>query len=286
MAKCRKMKSLFLESLYGELDMDGKESLKRHLAGCRECSEEYEKMSRTLMTMSKKAVPDPGREFWDSYWDRLELRMKKVDLLEPSGAFRQKSSRIRFGFFPRWVYGTAGAVAILAAGILIGRLFFSRPVIISRPAPTGGASVLPASSAGDLALRTSRYFERSKVILLALVNFDPGKKDVDGLHLPRQREVSNELVKEASALKGDLKKAKQRQLEKLVGDLEVILMQIANLKSEVDLPTVEIIKAGVERRDLLFKISLSEMRQTDKKSRGQGPHARKSGPIAPTASII
>jgi len=280
------MKGLFLASLYGELDMDRKESLKRHLAGCRECSEEYEKMAQTLMTMSKKAAPDPGQQFWDGYWDKLELRMKKDGLFETLEAKTQKSPRVRFGFFPRWAYGAAGAVAILAVGILIGRLFFSRPVVLSRPASTGTPSILPASSAEDLALRTSRYFERSKVILLALVNFDPGKKDVDGLHLPRQREVSNELVKEASALKGDLKKAKQRQLEKLVGDLEVILMQIANLKSEVDLPTVEIIKAGVERRDLLFKISLSEMRQTDKKSRGQGPHARKSGPIAPTASII
>ncbi len=93
-------------------------------------------------------------------------------------------------------------------------------------------------------------------------------------------------MKEAPALKGDLKNAKERQLEKLVGNLEVILMQIANLKSEYDLPTVEIIKAGVEQNDVLFKISLSEMRQTEKKSRVQGPHTRKSDSDAPTASTI
>ena len=286
MGECRKMKSLFLESLYGELDMDRKEYLKRHLAGCRECSEEYEKMAKTLMTMSKKAMPDPGQEFWDGYWDRLELRMKGDGLFEPSAAGAQKRPRIRFGLFPRWTYGAAVAVAILAMGILIGRLFFSRPVILSRPAPIGTPSVLPASSAGDLTLRTSRYFERSKVILLALVNFDPEKQDVYGLSLSRQKEVSTELVKEASALKSDLKNAKERQLEKLVGDLEVILMQIANLKSEYDLPTVEIIKAGVENKDVLFKISLNEMRRTEKKSRVQGPHVRKSDSAAPTASNI
>jgi hypothetical protein len=286
MAECRKMKSLFLESLYGELDMDRKESLKRHLAGCRECSEEYEKMAVTLRTMSKKAAPDPGQEFWDGYWDKLELRMKRDGLFEPSAAESRKRPRIRFGFFPRWAYGAAGAVAILAVGILIGRLFFSRPVILSRQAPTGTPSVLPASGTGDLTLRTSRYLERSKVILLALVNFDPEKQDVYGLNLPRQKEVSNELVKEASALKGDLKNAKERKLEKLVGDLEVILMQIANLKSEYDLPTVEIIKAGVENKDVLFKISLNEMRRTEKKSRAQGPPARKSDPNATTASNI
>ena len=286
MAECRKMKSLFLESLYGELDMDRKEFLKRHLAGCRECSKEYEKMAQTLRTMSKKTTPDPGQEFWDGYWDKLELRMKGDGLFEPSASGAQKRIGIRFGSFPRWAYGAAGAVAILAMGILMGRLFFSRSVIINRPVPTSTPSVLPASSAADLTLRTSRYFERSKVILLALVNFDPEKQDVYGLNLPRQKEVSNELVKEASALKSDLKNAKERQLEKLVGDLEVILMQIANLKSESDLPTVEIIKAGVENKDVLFKISLNEMRRTEKKSRVQGPHARKSDSAAPTASNI
>jgi hypothetical protein len=286
MAECRKMKSLFLESLYGELNMDRKESLKRHLAGCRECSEEYGKMAETLRTMSKKAMPDPGQEFWDGYWDRLELRMKGEAILGTGEEEVQKRSRIRFGFFPRWAYGAAGAVTILAAGILIGRLFFSRPIIVGRQAPAGAPVVLPASSAGDLTLRTSRYFERSKVILLALVNFDPEKQDVYGLNLPKQKEVSNQLVKEASALKSDLKNAKERKLEKLVGDLEVILMQIANLKSENDLPTVEIIKAGVENKDVLFKISLNEMRRTEKKSRVQGPHARKSDSAAPTASNI
>jgi hypothetical protein len=286
MGECRKMKSLFLESLYGELDMDRKESLKRHLAGCRECSEEYEKMAETHRTMNKKAVPDPGQEFWDGYWDKLELRMKRDGLFDPLETEAPKRHRIRFGFFPRWTYGAAGAVTILAVGILIGRLFFSRPVIISRPGPAGTPSVLPPSGTGDLTLRTTRYFERSKVILLALVNFDPENKDIDGLHLPRQKEVSRELVKEASALKGDLKKAKERQLQKLVGDLEVILMQIANLKSEYDLRTVEIIKAGVERKDVLFKIRLSEMRQTEEKSRAQGLPARKSEPAAPTASTI
>jgi hypothetical protein len=63
-------------------------------------------------------------------------------------------------------------------------------------------------------------------------------------------------------------------------------MQIANLKSEYDLPTVEIIKAGVENKDVLFKISLNEMRRAEKKGRVQGPHALKSDSTAPTASTI
>jgi len=285
MGECRKMKGLFLESLYGELDMDRKEPLKRHLAACRKCSEEYEKMARTLRTMSGRTTPDPGRDFWDGYWDKLEQRMRKEGVFEPRAADVRERPRIRSGFFLHWGYRAAGAIAILAVGILIGRLFLSRPVTIKRQVQSGAPSVLPAASSGDLTSRTSRYLERSKVILLALVNFDPGKQDVYGLNLPRQKEVSGELVKEASILKGELRTAKERQLEKLVGDLEMILMQIANLKSEADLPTVEIIRAGVEHKDILFKISLNEMRRADK-SRAAAPPAQKSNPPAKTGSKI
>ena len=158
----------------------------------------------------------------------------------------------------------------MAAGILIGRLTLPRPGAVPGPAVLASrdaAAVPSVVPAAGLAQRTTRYLDRSKVILLALVNFDGGTKDIAGLNLLRQKEKSQELVKEASILKGDLRAAKERQLERLVGELELILVQIANLKSEADLSSVEIIKAGVELKDVLFKINLSEMRRADEKNR-------------------
>jgi hypothetical protein len=87
------------------------------------------------------------------------------------------------------------------------------------------------------------------------------------LNLPRQKEMSRELVNEASVLRGDLKAAKERRLERLIGELEMILVQLANLKAEADLPSIEIIKAGAELKDVLFKINLSEMRRESDKVR-------------------
>jgi hypothetical protein len=51
-----------------------------------------------------------------------------------------------------------------------------------------------------------------------------------------------------------------RRLEKLVGDLELILMQIANLEEKEDLPEIELVKDGVDRKGLLLKINLEQMR--------------------------
>ena len=50
----------------------------------------------------------------------------------------------------------------------------------------------------------------------------------------------------------------------MVSDLEVILMQIANLESDYDLPAIEMVKSGVERRGIFLKINIEEMEKNQK----------------------
>jgi hypothetical protein len=283
MSRCGRTKDLFLDSLYGELDPGREAGLMKHLDVCPDCREEYEAMARTLVTMGRREAADPGAAYWDGYYGDLERRMAAEGVFAPAPQTAAKDSPARdrapFVRIPRLAFGAMGAVALLAAGILIGRLTLdrARPAGSVAAAAAGGTAVVPAAAASDLSLRTSRYIDRSKVILLALVNFDGVSKDIAGLNLPRQKEMSQALVKEASGLKGDLKAAKERQLERLVADLELILVQIANLKAEADLSSVEIIKAGAASKDILFQINLSEMRRADDKSRP----APKAGPGAP-----
>lgn len=280
MSRCGKIKDLFLESLYGELDSGREAALARHLDECRSCREEYDAMARTLVVMGAKRPADPGDEYWAGYFGKLERRIASEGAAEPSRRAPRRRLRVPYALVPRWAYSAAGALVLVAAGILIGRLTLQRTpagpdslALAPRPAAAAPA-VIPAAG---LAQRTTRYLDRSKVILLALVNFDGGTKDIAGLNLPRQKEMSQALVKEASGLKGDLKVAKERQLERLVSDLELILIQIANLKAEADLSSVEIIKAGAASKDILFQISLSEMRREGDKNRP----VLKSGPGAP-----
>jgi len=284
MSRCGRTKDLFLDSLYGELDPAREAELMKHLDACPACREEYEAMARTLVTMGRRQPADPGAAYWDGYYDKLERRMAADGVFAPAPQTGTKArpAGVRAPFFrlPRFVFGAAGALALLAAGILIGRLTLHRAQQgpgLAAGAPASGTAVVPAAMSSDLSTRTSRYLDRSKVILLALVNFDGASKDIAGLNLPRQKEMSQALVKEASALKTDLRAAKQRQLERLVGDLELILVQIANLKAEADLSSVEIVKAGAESKDILFQINLSEMRR---QAAASGPDA-KSGPGAP-----
>ena len=120
---------------------------------------------------------------------------------------------------------------------------------------------MPVQTA-SLEARADRYLERSKVLLLGLVNMEPGQES-RLLNLEREREVAHELIEESGALKAELSDANQRLLRALIDDLEVILLQIANLEAQYDHSAIEMVQRGVDRRAILLKINVTEMHRDD-----------------------
>lgn len=246
MRTCRYWRRRIPEAVYGELDARTREALERHLAGCGGCSGVYEGMASAVRKMDVRPAPDRNPDYWDEYWDRLQRRMAREAGAppEPRRAFA----------LPRWAYGAAGALAILVLGIFIGRTFFLPP-----PEPVRTVrSVSPG--AASMPLRASRYLKRSRVLLLAVVNSDLQAEEYFSLNLPLQKKASEQLALESAALKKDLGSS-DRRLERLITDLETILLQIANLRPDPDPTAIEFIKEGIETGDLLFKINLTEARQ-------------------------
>ncbi len=71
--------------------------------------------------------------------------------------------------------------------------------------------------------------------------------------------MSRGLAAEAPALRSALDAGGEKRLRALVADLEIILMQIANLEAGQDLEGVELVKQGVERKGIFLKIDLDRM---------------------------
>jgi len=253
MFECRNQRRKLREWMAGTLDAAGRAELDRHAAACPACRKEWQGLQEVIMGTEKRRAPDPGPEYWDRYWERLQMRLETgaAPLVRPA-AVRRFPLR-RHPFWHRLALPSAAA-ALIVAGIMVGR-WSTRPL---RPS-TGSAfpGILQASA---LESRTDRYLDRSKRILLALVNDIPADKDVYGLDLPGRKTASRALVREAADLRGDLAKAKKRRLERLVSDLQTILLQIANLKAGDGLDAVDIIRAGIEGRDVIFQINLARMR--------------------------
>ncbi|HUT08654.1 MAG TPA: zf-HC2 domain-containing protein [Candidatus Latescibacteria bacterium] len=250
MISCRIAKDRMIEALYGELGPSDKERFDGHLRSCPDCASEYSVLGATLRVMDQRERPDPGPAFWDGFWDRLSRRKVWEEAGEaPRTSLGARLVRALSGL-PRWSYQAAGAAALLFVGILIG----SR--LIAPPAPVPTAAVSAPSGA---IVQAENFAERSKILLLGLVNYDAATEDAYAFDLGRKKTMSRELAAEAPAIRGALNERGQKRLRDLVSDLEVIMMQIANLGSGQDVEGVELIKQGVDRRGIFLKIDLDRM---------------------------
>jgi hypothetical protein len=265
MNKCKRCRSLFLEHFYGELDPSKKKFFDDHMSFCEKCRSRFVEMEAVLQLTSKRVRPEPPEEFWDSYEKKLAQRVKTEEASGLEHESPRKNLGRRFGIAPKWTYQAAAAVALIVIGIFIGKALFSPQVPGVQHASQQPDLITQPQPESVLVNRSQDYIDRSKLILLALVNFDPAVEDPYGLDLPYQKQVSGELVEEASYLKKELAGSDQERLENLITSLEIILLQIANLESENDLDAIELVRDGITSQGLLMEINLSDLRRSMKK---------------------
>ncbi len=265
MNDCKKCRDVLIEALYDELGPSEKEAFERHLEACPECAAERAALAGTLRTMDRRERPDPGTEFWDGYWDRLSRRM----IWEATRENRRPSPVARL---PRWVFQAAGAAALVLVGILIGRLALG-PSGGTGKTPAAGGPAIAGAAAGSpspAVVQAADFVDRSQVLLLGLVNYDPATEDAYAFDFDGKKAASRALLAQAPAIRKGLEGPGGRRLRDLVSDLEVIMMQIANLESGQDLEGVAMVKQGVDRKGLFLRIDLAKM------GRGAAPAPKKS----------
>ncbi len=273
MNKCQACRDRMIEAYYGELDPAHRAAFEGHQAACPDCREEYAGLGRTLRLMDKRERPDPGPEFWDGYWDRLSRRLVWETADTEARLSLLERLRRSFARLPRWSLQAAGALALLLIGIYIGSRLIGptgRLPVTTAAGRQGAAPTAAVVQAGD-------FLERSKVLLLGLVNYDPATEDAYAFDLPGKKAASRRLVAEAPAIRQGLDGPGQRRLRDLVADLEVIMMQIANLESGQDLEGVEMIKQGVDQKGLFLKIDLDRMAR-EARGGAPAPQGQRPGP--------
>lgn len=256
-----------MEYFYGDMDSKKRRFFDDHLSSCKKCRSRFAEMDAVLQFTGQRVRPEPSEEFWDLYEKNLTQRIKKEETSGIDHESRREKRARGISFAPKWAYQAAAAVGLIIIGVFIGRALFSPKVPGVQHAMEQPGHITTSQPEATLVHRSQDYIERSKLILLALVNFDPSAEDPYALDLPYQKQVSRELVEEASFLKKELAESDQERLENLITSLEIILLQIANLESENDLEAIELVKDGIDNRGILMEINLSDLRLSMKKGR-------------------
>jgi hypothetical protein len=267
------------EYLRGELPPADEERIRVHVGSCKECSNRFAELEEILGAMSvSRQRPSDARSdlYWQHFSEKVERRIEAESGRRMESSFVSRLLDALLEHKKPFGVGFASALSLVALAFAAWSLWFNpastnvahEEVPGLRP-QTGPLMNVERTS---LERRADDYLERSKVLLIGLINADPGEMTDSSPLMKRQREVSRSLLHESTELSSALNDPSQRQLKELVSDLGLILMQIANLESDHAVQGVQIVRSGVEQNGILFKINLEEIqRATHRGSQRNAP---------------
>jgi hypothetical protein len=146
-----------------------------------------------------------------------------------------------------------GAVALLViSGVVSWQLLRHEP-----PPPVARTTVAqrtaPAVKPRSADTRVQDYLRKSRILLVGIANMPTGKDEP--LDLKPEREASRALVREARYLR---QQDIDPRSERLMEDMEKVLITLSNTREQTAFPELAIIRGGIERENLLFKIRITE----------------------------
>lgn len=245
MTECNHIQDLMQDVLAGSAAQGGRPRLEEHLASCDACRGEWALLQQ--ITAVPVSLSDPGEAFWEGYHDQLVERMDREASSDSTPA------RI-VHLIPRRAMQVAAAIVLISMGVLLGRTTLSDDVTSSATTETRADLVALDAEAFSV-------LDRSRTLLLDVVNFDVAQDRPADLNLNHRQDAANRLVRETADLRNRLSEAERQRMINLLSDLEVILLQLAHMDAEVDLPQIEMMQQGMDRKAILFKIDIESMHQ-------------------------
>jgi len=233
----------------GTLAEDERASVEEHLRECAGCSAELESLKEAREVLTP-ADGTPADRLPESYWTGFA---NSVEASLPNTGPRRLTLPHAIAGIPlrrrlRHAIAFAGALATCAIVFLLLREPGPGPAPSTEVRP--GLAELPVDTVG---LRMERYLKRSKALLVGLHNAELG--ETAPLPPAVERRLSRQLAEEARLLR---RQPLDPRGSRLVDDLEKIFIGLANAGDEQWKPAVEIVRAGVEEENLLFKIRMAE----------------------------
>lgn len=229
------------------------ERVRTHASTCPVCRGDLAAMREALGlldTVGARSVLDRPDAYWQNFAARVAGR-----IAASTAAAGDRPAFSWFGSRPAFVAGAATAMSVVA--IVAVAWWWS-------VSPEGGSAALTTVPGITTHDRVYEYLARSRVVLVGVLNADVQElRQSPGL-LRQNGAASRLLVEEARELNRELTGPGDVRLRQLVNELEVILVQLANLEAEEGLPGLEIIRDGVDRRGVLLKITIEEMGRTSR----------------------
>jgi hypothetical protein len=237
------------------LDDNTRQTVEQHLATCRSCTEDLSVLQQAIELLPTPLV-EPGDEKDETFWNALTSNIEREIRLnaQPKPSFLEKildNTKQLFALRPAYAYAISGSLATLIIAVILFQLQPREDVHVATVQPNHNDSTVWLANYNKSQERISQYFRRSRTLLVGIANM----KDNSTTDLRAERQASRDLIHEARFIR---QQPINNKTEKLVHDLERILIELANTEEQTDLPNVELIRSGIQQENLLFKIRMAE----------------------------
>jgi len=234
----------------GELAPDEREALEHHLDSCEDCRRDAETIGRLLSDLGRGGR-SPNSERPDAYWQSFAIRVEQ-ELARDRRRWALSewaSARLAPWGPAGWRPSVALVGAVSAIVLSIGLWLTSDPFSGGTIQGDGAVPVMGVTSQQAV----EEYLTGSRMLLIGIANMSPEEgKSID---LSLERTAARSLVRQARLLADE---PLDERSQELIGELERILIELANLEESADVPAIDIIRTGLRQQNLLFKIRMAE----------------------------
>jgi hypothetical protein len=239
-----------VEFVRGELPAEAMADVEHHLGKCRECREECAKLKDVLHAMPVRSTPPSDlqpEEYWQSFARRVDGRLGEEQRrrMHQRPVLDGVADYLRLHWKPALVSAGVGALVVGVLAVWFSGRREQLPLV-----PQGQEVPVMQTAQRD---EVNDYFERSRVLLIGVANIPA--EDGDKVDLSVERHAARELVHTARYLE---KKPIDSRSRELIRELERVLVELANIEEQADIPEVDVIRTGVRQQNLLFKIRMAE----------------------------
>jgi hypothetical protein len=222
---------------YGELSGAEQVTVQEHLEGCSECLAEFRKLRQVLEVVNEETFPVPARpdEYEAAVWRRIRTKL-------PENPPR---------WWQAWLAPQRLALAGALAAVIVVAFMAGR---ISLPPPAGEelAGRQPEKVRERIVLvAVGDHLEKSQMMLIELTNADPA---AGGIDISAEQQRARELLGANRLYQQSAQKAGDPAINKVLDDLERILVEVANSPDELDSGQLAQIQKRIESQGLLFRV--------------------------------
>jgi hypothetical protein len=221
---------------YREGVADKHAAISEHLAACKQCRAELERIEAVLAALDTLPVPDAGADYGRRVWQQIAPRL-------PEKRQRWWQAWIE----PRRLAALGAVAALIIAAFIAGRY-------TKRPGEADNVASREQVRERILIVAVGEHLGHSERMLVELSNAEPNNPAQKEINISAEQHRAEDLLEENRLYRQTALQEGDTGLASVLDDLERVLLDVAHSPDEVTPKQLEAIRQKIEARGILFKV--------------------------------